>query len=331
MSANAIVFESVTRMFGRTRALDAVDLTVAPGSVLGLVGRNGAGKTTALRLAHGVLFPDTGRIRVLGLDPVRQGSEVRRRASLLSEESSLYPWMTVEEILAFGGALHPCWDAALARALRERLDLDPRAKIKTLSRGTRAKVALVLAVACRPEVLLLDDPTAGLDPLVRGEVLQGILEAIPAEGGAVVYASHLVADIERVADRVAILDQGRIRIDAPLEELKTRVRRAIAVFEGDAPLPAKADLPGRIDARADGRVLTIVAEGADGELAAGLRALGAKEVAIEPLPLEEILVAYLREGRRDAPGPDGGADVVTDAGGDAGASRAAAPHQGGRP
>jgi ABC-2 type transport system ATP-binding protein len=332
MSANAIVFESVTRSFGRMRALDAVDLTVAPGSVLGLVGRNGAGKTTALRLAHGVLFPDAGRIRVLGLDPVRQGSEVRRRASLLSEESSLYPWMTVEEILAFGGALHPRWDAALARSLRERLELDPRARIKTLSRGTRAKVALVLAVACRPEVLFLDDPTAGLDPLVRGEVLQGLLEAIPAEGGAVVYASHLVADIERVADRVAILDHGRIRIEAPLEELKSRVRRAVAVFDGDAPLPGRPDLPGRIDAHADGRVLTVVAEGANGELAAGLRALGAKEVAIEALPLEEILVAYLREGRRGAPGMEADAGAATGANAETGAdaSGAAEPQEGAR-
>ena len=324
MSDHAIVFESVTRRFGRTRALDAVDLTLAPGSVLGLVGRNGAGKTTALRLAHGILFPDAGRIRVLGLDPVRQGLELRRRASLLSEESSLYPWMTVEEILGFAGALHPRWDAALARSLRERLDLDPRARIKTLSRGTRAKVALVLAVACRPEVLFLDDPTAGLDPLVRSEVLQGILEAIPAEGGAVVYASHLVADIDRVADRIAILDHGKLRVLAPLEDLKARVRRAVAVFEGDAPLPAKTDLPGRIDAEAEGRVLTVVAEGENGALAAGLLALGAKEVAIQALPLEEILVAYLKEGRRAETG--GGAGTA-----DAGAPAVTAPKEGARP
>lgn len=225
MSDHAIVFESVTRRFGRTCALDAVDLTVEPGSVLGLVGRNGAGKTTALRLAHGILFPDAGRIRVLGLDPVRQGLEVRRRASLLSEESALYPWMTVEEILGFAGALHPRWDAALARSLRERLDLEPRARIKTLSRGTRAKVALVLAVACRPEVLFLDDPTAGLDPLVRSEVLQGILEAIPTEGGAVVYASHLVADIDRVADRIAILDHGKLVGIGTMDELRALAGR----------------------------------------------------------------------------------------------------------
>ena len=293
MSEQALVYEGVRRKFGRTVALDQLDLGVEPGTVLGMIGRNGAGKTTALRLAHGVVYPDSGRIRVLGLDPVADGAEVRTRVSLLSEESSLYGWMSVEEILTFAGGLHPRWDRRLAEELRDRLDLDPAAKIKTLSRGTRAKVALVLAVACRPEVLLLDDPTAGLDPLVRREVLEGVLDAVPAEGGAVVYASHLVHDVERVADHVAVLDRGRLRLYGPLEQIKARVRKVVAVFENDAPDPVS--LPGKIDARADGRVLTVVAEGGNGELTAGLRKLGARNIEIEPVSLEEILVAYLRE------------------------------------
>ena len=182
MTGPVIEFRDVTRSFGRRRALDRVSLAVQPGEVVALVGRNGAGKTTALRLAHGVLWPDAGTIRVLGFDPVSEGLAVRTRASLLSEESALYPWMTVREILTFGGALAPRWDARLASSLGERLGLEPGAKIRTLSRGTKAKVALVLAVAARPDVLLLDDPTAGLDPLVRREVLEGILEALPGEG-----------------------------------------------------------------------------------------------------------------------------------------------------
>jgi ABC-2 type transport system ATP-binding protein len=294
MSEPALTFERVRRSFGRTVALDDVALEVAPGTVLGLIGRNGAGKTTALRLAHGVLFPDAGRIRVLGLDPVSQGRVVRTRVSLLSEESALYPWMTVAEILRFAGAIHSRWDDGLAGSLRERLDLDPEARIKTLSRGTRAKVALVLAVACRPEVLLLDDPTAGLDPLVRREVLEGILDAVPGEGGAVVYASHLVHDIERVADRVAVMDQGRIRLEGSLDGIKARIRRATAVFDAEAPRSVK--LPGQIDAAAEGRVLRVVSEGANGDLEAALRGLGAREVFFETLPLEEILVAFLRQG-----------------------------------
>ncbi|MBZ5638986.1 MAG: ABC transporter ATP-binding protein [Acidobacteriia bacterium] len=294
MKEPALTFDGVRRSFGRNVALDDVSISVAPGTVLGLIGRNGAGKTTALRLAHGVLFPDAGRIRVLGLDPVANGREVRRRVSLLAEESALYPWMTVAEILGFGAALHPRWDAGLAESLRKRLDLDPGSRIKTLSRGTRAKVALVLAVACRPEVLLLDDPTAGLDPLVRREVLEGILDAVPAEGGMVVYASHLVHDVERVADRVAIMDQGRIRFDGSLDEIKARIRRATAVFDGDAPRAMV--LSGQIDAVAEGRVLRVVSDGANGDLESTLRKAGAREVRFEALPLEEILVAFLRHG-----------------------------------
>lgn len=295
MTVPAVAFEGVRRRFGTNIALDGVSLTVAPGSVLGLLGRNGAGKTTALRLALGVLWPDSGRIRTLGLDPVTQGNEVAMRVALLSEEAALYPWMTIAEITRFTAALHPRWDGALAARLSAELALDPGKRIRELSRGTRAKVALLLAVAARPELLLLDDPTAGLDPLVRREVLDGVLQAVADEGGAVVYASHLVHDVERVADRVIVLDGGSIRLEGELGELKARIRRARAVFEGDAPRGDAVD--GAIDAIADGRLLTITADAEVGALEASLRSLGAREVSIESLPLEEILVAVLREGR----------------------------------
>jgi ABC-2 type transport system ATP-binding protein len=139
MTTPVLLFDDVTRCFGRCRALDSVTLSVEPGTVLGLVGRNGAGKTTTLRLANGILFPDRGRIRTLGLDPVQEGLAVRTRVSFLSEESALYPWMTVKEILRFASSIHPRWDSSLADSYRERLGLDPSVKIKTLSRGSRAK------------------------------------------------------------------------------------------------------------------------------------------------------------------------------------------------
>ena len=298
MSEAALRFDAVTRRFGRKTAVDHLDLQVQPGTILGMVGRNGAGKTTSLRLALGMLYPDAGRIRVLGLDPQTQSMEVRTRVALLSEEAHLYPWMTVAELLEFGAAIHPRWDPKLAQTLTENLDLDRRQTIHALSRGSKAKVSLVLGVACRPELLLLDDPTAGLDPLVRREVLQGVLDGVSGEGGAVVYASHLIQDVERVADRVAILDHGRLRLEESLDELKAQVRRVTAVFDDSAP--ARVELPGQIDAVSDGRVLSVVARGDEEALTSSVRGLGAREVRLDPLSLEEILVACLRQrGERE--------------------------------
>ena len=296
MSGPALLLEGVTRRFGRKVALDRLDLEVPEGVVVGLLGRNGAGKTTLLRLATGVLWPDAGRVRTLGLDPVTHGLEVRARASLLAEESALYPWMTVGQIVSFAAALSKTWDGALARDLMRKLELDEKAKIKTLSRGTRAKVSLLLAVASRPSLLLLDDPTSGLDPLVRREVLETLLETVVGEGGSVLYASHLIGDVERIADRVAVLDRGRLALEGGLEDMKARTARLTAVFAGAAAVPHQ--IPGLLDVRVEGRVLVVVSAEADAAEAA-MRALSPERLEREPLPLEEILVAQLRGGRAE--------------------------------
>ena len=295
MSEPVLLFDGVTRRFGRTVALDRVDLRIPPGAVVGLVGRNGAGKTTALRLVTGVLHADGGSIRVLGLDPRAQGRQVRTRVSLLAEESSLYPWMTVGEIVGFAAGLHPRWDSSYAEQVRARLDLDPSRRIAALSRGTRAKVALLLAVAPRPDVLLLDDPTSGLDPLVRREIVEALIEAVPESGGAVVYASHLLHDLERVVDRVVVLDGGRVVLDEDAERIRSGMRRYVAVFEGGAP---DVPLEGAVDVRREGRVLTVVSNDPDGRTSSSLRALGASAVEEQSMPLEDLLVAYLRQGGR---------------------------------
>lgn len=298
MSSSTITFQGVTRRFGRRIALDNVSIEVPEGSVLGLVGRNGAGKTTALRLATGLLHADRGSVRVLGLDPVRESLELRRRVSLIGEESALFPSFRVGEILRLAEGLHPKWDDALARDMVKNLQLDPMQRVRELSRGTRAKVALLIAVATRPEVLLLDDPTSGLDPLVRREVLESIVEGFPARGGAVVYASHLIHDLERIADRIAVLDEGRVVLEGSVEELHAGFVRASAVFEGDAP--TRVEGVRVLESSARGRTLTVVSDAAGAALEQTLRGLGAQSVETESLSLEDLLIALLREGKEAA-------------------------------
>lgn len=285
-------FNDVCVRFGKRRALDRVSLLLEPGQIVGLVGRNGAGKTTALRVALGLLWPDGGRSVVCGHDPVTDGLAVRREVTLLGEESSIYPWMRVGELLRFASRLHPRWDADLAGRLVADLELDLSAHVRHLSRGNKAKVGLVAAIATRPRLLLLDDPTAGLDPLVRREVLEHLLGVHAEDGGAVLYATHLIGDVERVADRVAFLDDGRLRSDDSVEALKARVVRISALFADEVPTALAPE--GALEIRRDGRTMHVVSDRPAEALSAELIAGGATHVEVEHLPLEEILVAMLR-------------------------------------
>lgn len=292
MSTHALEFQDVKLNFGKREALSGASMTVPEGSIVGLVGRNGAGKTTALRVADGLLHADSGRVRVFGLDPAKEGLKVRERVSLLSEESALYPWMRVGEILDFASTLYPRWSPTMRKNLTDRLELNPKPRVGTLSRGGKAKVALVVAAAAQPDLLLLDDPTAGLDPLVRREVLEGVLEATTERGGTVVYASHLIHDVERVADRIAYLDGGQVPVQESVEGLKQRIVKAGAVFENDPPDPSS--IPGLLVHRQEPRWLDVVADTSRAELDRALRGLGALRVEFEPMSLEDILVALLQ-------------------------------------
>ncbi len=287
-----VSYSNVTRRFGRVTALDQIDLQIEPGTVLGLAGRNAAGKTTLLRLAAGLIWPDQGSVRVFGLNPVTDRERLATRVSLMDEESALYPQMTIGELTRFAARLHPRWDDVLAASVRDRLSLDPKAKIRSLSRGTRAKVALMLAVAPRPDLLMLDDPTSGIDPLVRREILEGVLATIPEEGGVVIWASHLIQDLERVADRIAVIDAGRVIVDESIEALNSQVHRADAVFADEPPAGLKG--AGWLRAERDGRVLRVIARCAAQELRTELTHAGAQHVEIANVNLEDLLTEYLR-------------------------------------
>src|SRR5688572_5521855 len=209
-SDNVIEIRGVTRRFGTTRALDNVTLTVPRGLVFGLVGANGAGKTTLIRHVLGLLKAQTGSVRVFGLEPVKEPVNVLSRIGYLSEEGDLPGWMRVDELMRYMRAFYPNWDEDYAQDLRRQFALDPAAKVKNLSKGQRARAGLLVALAYRPELLLLDEPSSGLDPIVRRDILGAIVRTIADEGRTVLFSSHLLDEVERVSDCVAMLKAGQL-------------------------------------------------------------------------------------------------------------------------
>jgi ABC-2 type transport system ATP-binding protein len=206
------------KRYRRKWALTDCSLSIPAGHVVGLVGPNGAGKTTLLNLAVGLLAPDSGTIEVLGGRPAADGAQLAR-VGFLAQDSPVYAGLSVADHLELGAHLNPGWDAGLARARVEQLDLDPGQKAGTLSGGQRAQLALTLAIAKRPEMLILDEPVASLDPLARREFLADLMEAVAEQELSVVLSSHLVADLERVCDYLIVLVGSRVRVAGPVEEL----------------------------------------------------------------------------------------------------------------
>jgi ABC-2 type transport system ATP-binding protein len=213
-----IAAEGLAKRYRRTWALTDCTLSIPAGHVVGLVGLNGAGKTTLLNLATGMLAPTTGTIEVLGERPAA-GQAQLARVGYLSQDAPVYAGLSVGDHLKLGAHLNPGWDAALARHRIDQLDLDPRRKAGKLSGGQRAQLALTLALGKRPELLILDEPVASLDPLARREFLQDLMGTVAEEEVSVVLSSHLISDLERVCDYLIVLADSRVRIAGPVDEL----------------------------------------------------------------------------------------------------------------
>ena len=220
MNDPVIAIAGLSRHFGATAALDDVTLSIPRGGVYGLVGANGAGKTTLIRHILGLLRAEKGSVRVFGLDPVADPVGVLSRIGYLSEENDLPGWMRLDELIRYSRAFYPAWDDQYAEELRRQFSLDPGAKIATLSKGQKARAGLLVALAYKPELLLLDEPSSGLDPVVRRDILEAIIRTIAHEGRTVLFSSHLLDEVERVADHVTMINDGRVALSAPLEALK---------------------------------------------------------------------------------------------------------------
>jgi ABC-2 type transport system ATP-binding protein len=288
-TTNVIETSGLSRRFDNKLALNNVSLKVPRGRVFGLVGENGAGKTTLIKHILGLLKAERGAVRVFGLDPVVDPVAVLGRLGYLSENRDLPPWMRVGELLRYTQAFYPKWDMTYAEELREQFGLDPSAKIKNLSRGENAKAGLLIALAYRPELLLLDEPSSGLDPVVRRDILEAIIRTVADEGRTVFFSSHLLEEVERVADDVAMMFNGQVVLSGTLDEIKESHHRLILRFE--SPQSAAPKVPGILSIAGSGREWTVICNGSRQETIAGVARAGGRVVAEDTPSLEEIFVA----------------------------------------
>jgi ABC-2 type transport system ATP-binding protein len=228
----AFALEDITYRFGNIPALDGLSLRVQQGEAYGFLGRNGAGKTTTLRLLMGILRPHAGAIELLGQRVRRVPVSLKRRIGYVSQEPTFYPWMNAQQLGRFVGSFYPAWDAAEFTRLLRLLDVPPERRASELSGGTRSKLGLALALAPRPDLLLLDEPTAGLDPVARAEFNDQLMNLHRERGTTVFFSSHLVGEVEKLADRVGIVQAGRTCFEGSIAHLRDTVRR---VTEGEPP------------------------------------------------------------------------------------------------
>ncbi|HEX9189159.1 MAG TPA: ABC transporter ATP-binding protein [Vicinamibacteria bacterium] len=291
MSEPVIDASELTRRFGATTALDSVSLSLPRGAVYGLVGANGAGKTTLIRHLLGLLRAERGSVRVFGLDPVAAPKGVLSRTGYLSEENDLPGWMRIGELVRYSRAFYPSWDDAYAEELRQAFALDPAAKVKSLSRGQKARAGLLLALAHRPELLLLDEPSSGLDPVVRRDILEAVLRTIAHEGRTVLFSSHLLDEVERVADHVTMISHGRIALSGPLDAIRESHRHVTVRLAQPRPGPPR--VAGVLRWEGGGQEWTAVHRGDSGELQAAVAAWGARVVESRVPSLDEIFVAHV--------------------------------------
>lgn len=285
----------VTKRFGAFTAVDRLDLSLEPGSVLGFIGPNGAGKSTTIRMLLGLSGPTSGRVRLFGEDPLRTRA-VRAGVGYSPGELRLDERLTVAQTLASWARLRGGVDVKHRDALVERLGVQYDRHVRGLSTGNRRKVALVGALMSRPELLVLDEPTNGLDPLVQHELL-GILEEAAGEGTSILLSSHVLGEVERVADRIAVIRNGRIVADGPTDELRRGTAQEYrAVFAGEAPDPAPfVALAGAVSAEAHGHELHIRWSGPPRELLAALAARDPESVTAPEPDLETAFMAYYRD------------------------------------
>ncbi len=295
MNDLAIETEGLTKKFGPQLAVDNLDLRIPTGSVFGFLGRNGAGQTTTIKMLLGLISPNSGSVRVLGMNPKKDSRAIKLKVGYVAENQSMYGWMKVKEITKFTSGFYPEWDFDIAASFCEKFELKPSARIKNLSKGQQMRLALTLALASRPRLLILDDPTMGLDPITRKEFLNDIVLAIQEEGRTVFFSTHILGELERVADHIAIIDRGRLKVAGAIDSLKASIRTIRLTFE-NAP-PESIEIEGLLRAQYNGRdCLVTVTDFSEDKLGRLREKYNPNGLETQSLSLDEIFEAFVLGG-----------------------------------
>jgi ABC-2 type transport system ATP-binding protein len=300
LSEQAIVTENLSKSFGEQAAVSELNLKIQPGAVYGFLGRNGAGKTTTMRMLLGLMRPTKGTARVLGLDPASEAGLMRilDRVAFVPQRKQLYQWATPAELVRMNRAFFSRWSDEAAARLAQRLEIPMKTIFKKLSIGNQSKVALLLALAQEADVLILDEPTAGLDPVMVDEILRTLVEDHISQGRTIFISSHHLGEVEQVCDWIGILEAGKLLLESRLEDIRQEFRLVIASGESLPVVPS----PNVVCATSDGRFRRYVLAREAERFAAELRGQGASILEISPLGLRELFLHLVRKEDSCTPG-----------------------------
>ncbi len=290
MTESAITIEGLHFSYGKKQVLKGVDLEVPKGSIFGFIGRNGTGKTTTIKTLLGLQKPQAGRCMIGGLDSFTQTLEVRKRIGFMAEDQQMYGWMTVSRIIKWVAGFYKDWDYKFADELADRLGLSKNMKVKELSKGQNSSLALLLALGHRPDIVILDDPTLGLDPIARKDFLRHVIELLQSNGVTVFFSSHLLYEIEPVADHIAILDNGVIIKASKTEQLRESVRKFILEPK---PQTNFSGIAGILDVLKAGDNVSITVEDCNDEKRSRIKDMSVNGMTEVALNLDEIFEAYV--------------------------------------
>jgi len=294
-SKDDIVIETkgLAKCFGKKVALKNVSIEVHRGRVFGLVGENGAGKTTLINHILGAYYAEEGSVLVFGLNPVLHPKEVLSRIGYLSETRDMPRWMRIEQFIRYMSAFYPSWDMEYAYRLLEQFELDPKRRIRALSRGELARTGLLVAMAHRPDLLLLDEPSSGLDPVARMDILSAVVRSVAEEGRTVLFSSHLLDEVERVADDVCMIHHGHVVLNGGLDQIKSQYHMfGIRPKNGDLQLN---NIPGVIRVSKMGYRYQVMYEGSEDKGKEEIQKKGGDIIDITTPSLEDIFIAYVKK------------------------------------